>query len=233
MAKARKFNIEMTYLHVGGEELEKYASIDDDDDDVETKKEPSPEEVPYMGVPVTPAPCPSSDGFYDEGLPAPEGTSSTNETEMKKADENEHKYLEIVHDIKTNERKSDKVRQVEGLGSPVPCTSSNGFYAERLPASESTSVSEATLNVGYDGYEVPVSHAHHYEDPEERRHTDLNVPGSNAAPPVNPDDSPQSSYELVPVPGTTGDRQVNPAVSPHQAIIERMETTAPLYEEIK
>ena len=35
MAKARKFNIEMTYLHVGGEELEKYASIDDvvDDDD--------------------------------------------------------------------------------------------------------------------------------------------------------------------------------------------------------
>ena len=45
MAKARKFNIEMTYLHVGGEELEKYASIDDVD--VETKKEPSPE-VPYI-----------------------------------------------------------------------------------------------------------------------------------------------------------------------------------------
>ena len=231
MAKARKFNIEMTYLHVGGEELEKYASIDDDD--VETKKEPSPNEVPYIGVPVTPAPCPSSDGFYDERLPAPEGTSSADDTEMNKADENEHKYLEIVHDVKTKERKSGKVKQVEGLGSPVPCTSSNGFYAERLPASESSSVSEATLNIGYDGYEVPVSHAHHYEDPEERRPSDLNEPGSSAARTVNPDDSQQSSDELVNVPGTSGDRRANPVVSPGQAITERMETTAPLYEEIR
>ena len=114
----------------------------------------------------------------------------------------------------------------------MPCTSSNGFYAERLPASESSSVSEATLNRGNDGYEVPVPRAHHYEDPEERRHSDLNVPGSSAARPVNPDDSPQSSDELVNVPGTSGDRRVNPAVLPHQAITERMETTAPLYEEI-
>ena len=60
MARARKFDIEMTYLRVGVE-LEKYESIDDDD--IETKKEPSPDEVPYMGVPVTPGPCPSSDGF--------------------------------------------------------------------------------------------------------------------------------------------------------------------------
>ena len=186
-----------------------------------------------MGVNVTPAPCPSSDGFYDEQLHAPEGTSSTDDTQMKKADENEHKYLEIVHDVKTKERKSDKVKQVEKLGSPVPCTSSNGFYAERLPASESSSVSEVTLNIGYDGYEVPVSRAHHYEDPEERRPSDLNVPGSSAARTMNPDDSQQSSDELVPVPGTSGDRQVNPVVSPHQAITERMETTAPLYEEIR
>ena len=114
MAKAKKFDIEMTYLHVGREEIEKYTSIDDGDDDV-TKKEPSQDEVPYMGVPVPPAPAPSSDGFYDERLPAKEGTctSSADDTEMQKADENERKYLEIVHDVKTNERKSDKVRQVE------------------------------------------------------------------------------------------------------------------------
>ena len=62
-----------SYLHVGGEELEKYASIDDGD--VVTKKEPSPDEVPYIGVPVTPAPYPSSHGFYNERLPAPEGSS--------------------------------------------------------------------------------------------------------------------------------------------------------------
>ena len=265
MAKAKKFDIEMTYLHVGREEMEKYASIDDGDDAV-TKKEPSQDEVPYMGVPVPPAPCPSSDGFYDERLPAPEGTSSADDTEVQKADENEQKYLEIVHDVKTNERKSDKVRQVEKLGSPViTSTSSYGFYAERLPASESSSVSEATLNRpiemtylhkvdekvqkyleivddvtkqecssnGHNGYEVPVPRAHHYENPEERRHSDFNIPGTSAHRRVNPHDSPQSSDELLNVPGTSGDRRVNPAVSPRQTTLEPMETTAPLYEEIK
>ena len=129
--------------------------------------------------------------------------------------------------------KSGKVRQVEGLGSPVPCTSSYGFYAKRLPASESSSISEAMLNRGYDGYEVLVPRAHHYDDPEERRHSDLNIPGSSAARTVNPDVSQQSSDELVAVPGTSGDRRVNPAVSPRQVITEPMETTASLYEEIK
>ena len=256
MAKAGKFDIEMTHLHVGREEIE-HTSIDDYDD-VLTKKEPSPDDIPYVGGPVTPVPFPGS----DEGLPAPENSLSERYTEMQKADENEHKYLEIVHDVKTKKGKSGKVRQVEGPEAQVPCTSSAGFYAERLPASESSSVSEATFNIemthlhkvdekvqkyleivddvttkkesSSDGhYEVPVPLAHHYEDPEERRHTDLNVPGSSAARPVNPDDSPQSSVELVPVPGTSGDRRVNPAVLPGQATTEPMETTAPLYEEIK
>ena len=234
MAKAGKFDIEMTHLHAGREEIE-HTSIDDYDD-VLTKKEPSPDDIPYVGGPVTPVPFPGS----DEGLPAPENSLSERYTEMQKADENEHKYLEIVHDVKTKKGKSGKVRQVEGPEAPVPCTSSAGFYAERLPVSESSSVSEATFNIemtylhkvdekvpkyleivddvttkkesssnGHDGYEVPVSRAHHYEDPEEWRHSDLNVPGSSAA------------------------RPVNPAVLPGQATAEPMGTTAPLNEEIK
>ena len=59
MAQARKFNIEMTYLNVGRENVEKYTD-DDDDDDAVTEEEPSPE-VQYVGRPKVPAPCPSSD----------------------------------------------------------------------------------------------------------------------------------------------------------------------------
>ena len=133
MAKARKFNIEMTYLHVGGEELEEYACIDEDD--VETKKEPSPD-VPYVGVPVTPAPCPGSEWFYDERLPAQESSGSAVENiELKRqtADEKVHKYLEIVHDVSTKQEQSPvNVLQAGGPDEPVQSTSSDWFN-ERPP----------------------------------------------------------------------------------------------------
>ena len=160
MAQARQFNIEMTYLNVGREKVEKYT----DDDDAVTEKEPSPE-VLYVGRPEAPAPCPSSDGFYDE----------------------------------------------------------------RLASS------------GQDGYEVPeISRGHDYENPEEKRPTDSNVPrtstarqGTSAGQRVNPDDYPQPSYETLNVPGTSDDRKENPAASPHQATTAPIETSAPLYEEIR
>ena len=164
MAQARKFNIEMTYLNVGREKVEKYTDDDDDDDDAVTEKEPSPE-VLYMGGPEAPAPCPSSDGFYDE----------------------------------------------------------------RLASS------------GQDGYEVPeISRGHDYENPEEKRPPDSNVPrtstarqGTSAGRRVNPDDYPRPSYELLNIPGTSDDRQENPAASLCQATTAPIETSAPLYEEIK
>ena len=156
MAKARKLDIEMTYLHVGGEDIQKYASIDDvvvddgDDDDAVTKKEPSPIEVPYLGVPASPAPCPCSDGFYDERLPAQESRAFAGENiklEMQMADEKVHKNLEIVHDVSTKQEQSpDNVVQTAGPDEPEPITSSDWFN-ERPPIPESSPVLGATANI--------------------------------------------------------------------------------------
>ena len=154
MAKARKVDIEMTYLHVGGEDIQKYASIDDvvvddgDDDDAVTKKEPSPGEVPYLGVPATPAPCPCSDGFYDKRLPAQESRAFAGENiKLEMADEKVHKYLEIVHDVSTKQEQSpDNVLQTAGPDEPEPVTSSDWFN-ERPPMPESSSVLGATANM--------------------------------------------------------------------------------------
>ena len=124
----RNSNTEIAYQDLSQEDVESMSI----DNEAMIKKEPSPDEVLHVRGPAAPASCPCYDGSYEEQLPAPESSIS----EGAKNDEKVHKYLEIVHDNKTEKQKSSDEDQHESVPEePVACTT------------ERSSASRATLNI--------------------------------------------------------------------------------------
>ena len=83
----------------------------------------------------------------------------------------------------------------------------------QLPVHLLMSYDERLASSGQDGYEVPeVSCGHDYENPEEKRPSDSNIPSTTTARQdtsdrqVNPDEYLQPSYEPLNVQGTSDDR---------------------------
>ena len=133
MAQSKKLNTEMINQEMGQEEVDNTSK---DDDDVIIKTEQSLDEELHVELPEAPVPCPCFDGSYDERLPAPESSVSAEANlnlEKRKADEKVHKYLEIVHHVKTKQNESpdaDLFRNKEHE-KQVPRKASDGFCAKQ------------------------------------------------------------------------------------------------------
>ena len=129
MAESRKSTIEMTSLDICNEKAEK------------TKQEKS--ENAELGVYEEykePVPDTSLDEVKAEQLPDSERSPTLGVTlnvEMTYLCRGEKKKLENTPEEDPDAYKTEK---------PKPCTSSDGFYAERLPASESSLTPGVTLN---------------------------------------------------------------------------------------
>ena len=149
MAESKKLNTEMINQENGQEEVDNTSK---DDDDVMIKTEQSLDEELHVELPEAPVPCPCFDGSYDERLPAPESSVSAEANlhlEKRKADEKVHKYLEIVHHVKTKQNESpdaDLFRNKEHE-KQMPCKASDGFSAKHPCGPGSSSVLGVTQNI--------------------------------------------------------------------------------------
>ena len=108
-----------------------------------TKQEKSPKEDEEFKEPEA---CTSSDIFKDEWLVQPVSSTPTVVTsniEMTYLDMSERKVKKTKQE-NSSEKEPDGHEESE---KPMPCTSSDGFYAERLPSSEISPTSRVTPNI--------------------------------------------------------------------------------------
>ena len=109
-----------------------------------TKQEKSPKEDEEFKEPVVA--CTSSDVFKDERSVhsvSSTTTAVTSNIEMTYLDKSDRK-VEKTKQENSSEKGSDGHEESE---KPILCTSSDGFYAERLPTSESSPTSGVNLNI--------------------------------------------------------------------------------------
>ena len=135
MAEGRKSTTERTYLDLSNEKAEKKKQEKTSQEDPNLYKE-SEKSVS----------CPPSDGVKSK-QPSNTKTSPTSgvntDIGMKCLDKNDRK-LEKTKQENSSEKEPNGHEESE---KPMPCRSSNGSYAERLPASESSPTSGLTLNI--------------------------------------------------------------------------------------
>ena len=152
MAESRKSTIEITCLNMGDEKVEKTKQEKTSEEDPNGHKESEKSVL-----------CPSSDGMKSKQPPNTK-TSPTSDIGMKSLNKNDGKVEKTMQQKSSKEgphrHEESKVPVActsssgfkdkhEESEKPVPCkpTSSDGFYAERLPAQESWPASGATPNI--------------------------------------------------------------------------------------
>ena len=126
MAEARKSCVDM-----GDEKAEK------------TKQEKSPKEDEEFKEPVA---CTSSDVLKDERpvhSVSSTPTSMTSNIEITYLDMSDRKVQKTKQENSTEKEPDGHEESVK----PMPCRSSDGYYAERLPSSESSPTSRVTPNI--------------------------------------------------------------------------------------
>ena len=134
MAEARKSTSERTYLDLSDEKAEK------------KRQEKTSEDPNLYKESDKSVSCPSSDGMKSKQPPNTKTSPTsgvTTDIGMKCLDKNDRK-LEKTKQENSSEKEPNGHEESE---KPMPCRSSNGSYAERLPASESSPTSGATPNI--------------------------------------------------------------------------------------
>ena len=156
MAESRKSTIEITSLNIGDEKVEKTKQEKTSEEDPNGHKESEKSVL-----------CPSSDSMKSKQPPNTKSSPTsgvTTDIGMKCLDKNDRKVEKPMQQESSKEgphRHEESKEPVACASSsgfkdkheesekPVPCkpTSSDGFYAERLPAQESWPASGATPNI--------------------------------------------------------------------------------------
>ena len=135
MAEGRKSTTERTYLNLSYEKAEK------------KRQEKTSKEYPNLYKESEKSvSCPSSDGMKSKQPPKTKTSPTscvTTDIGMKCLDKNNRKVE------KTKQENSSKQEPDghEESDKPMPCTSSDGFYAERLPALESSPTPDMPPNI--------------------------------------------------------------------------------------